>query len=75
MFSCSVEKDRCHQTDGASQVILAAVRADGFALAYATQELQGDEDVVDAACAENPLALQYASDRWRCEKDDFYRDG
>lgn len=60
--------------------VLATLKQDGLALAYATHDLQGDEDVVEApfqacytlclqaAVGENPLALQYASDRWRCDK-------
>ena len=29
---------------------MAAVSKDGLALAYAAQELQGDEDIVEAGC-------------------------
>lgn len=32
------------------EVIMAAVSKDGLALAYAAQELQGDEDIVEAGC-------------------------
>ncbi|CAE7423520.1 FRAS1 [Symbiodinium sp. KB8] len=51
------------------EVVMAAVRKDGMALAYASQELQDDESIVEAATEENPRALQFASDRWRRDKE------
>ncbi|NGX46025.1 MAG: hypothetical protein K940chlam2_01207 [Chlamydiae bacterium] len=42
---------------------LAAVSQDGWALACATPELRDDLEVVSAAIAQNPEAIQYASKR------------
>ena len=42
--------------------VLQAVNKDGYALEYASEQLQNDKDVVLAAVNQNGFALQYASE-------------
>ena len=46
-------------------VVLAAVRRDGHALLYASEDLKDDYDVVHAACSNERRALGHASVRLR----------
>ena len=43
------------------EVVLEAVKQDGYALRFASEELRGDRDVVMEAVKQNGDALQYAS--------------
>jgi hypothetical protein len=45
------------------------VAHNGLALAYASDELRADRDVVLAAVAHNGIALSYASDELRADRD------
>ena len=48
---------------------LAAVKADGMALKYASTELQADREVVLAAVQQRGLALEYASPELRADRE------
>eukprot|EP00434_Breviolum_minutum_P028589 symbB.v1.2.025294.t1/scaffold2445.1/size151041/22 len=49
------------------EIVLAAVRRDGVALAYASEDLRGDAEVLAAAAASDASSLQYASETMRNE--------
>jgi Domain of unknown function (DUF4116) len=51
------------------QVVLAAVKQNGYALQYATGKLKNDKDVVLAAVRQNGEALDYASDELKRDSD------
>jgi hypothetical protein len=48
-------------------VVLEAVKNNGWALGHASEELQGDREVVLAAVKQNGEALQYASEELQAE--------
>ena len=45
------------------EVVLAAVKENGFALRFASDRLKDDEDIVRAAVRRNRRALRFASER------------
>ena len=47
--------------------VLAAVKQDGYALRFASDELRGDKEVVLAAVKQDGRAFEYASEELRCE--------
>jgi len=49
------------------ELVLAAVRADGMALKYASSEMRRRNDIVCSAIESNPLALEFAGRRWKDE--------
>ena len=51
------------------EVMIAAVKSNGYALEYASEELRGDKEVVLEAVKENGRALQFASYELRADKD------
>ena len=51
------------------KVILAAVKEDGYALEYTTNELKGNREIVLAAVEENAFALQYATDELKDNRE------
>ena len=50
-------------------VVLKAVRQDGFALARAPASFRADEEIVRAAVGQAPRALKYASDELRANRE------
>ena len=72
-----VEGDRPYEDEPAStplladdrDVVLKAVRQDGFALARAPASFRADEEIVRAAVGQAPRALKYASDELRANRD------
>jgi hypothetical protein len=51
------------------EVVLAAVKQDGYALQYASEELKKDKEVVLAAVKQNGYALKYASEELKKDKE------
>uniref|UniRef100_A0A7S4RV00 DUF4116 domain-containing protein n=1 Tax=Alexandrium monilatum TaxID=311494 RepID=A0A7S4RV00_9DINO len=51
------------------QVVHAALRVDGHALAHAAEELRNDRDTVLAAVYESGLAIRHAGRRPRCDRE------
>ena len=52
------------------EVVIEAVKKDGNALQFASEELQNDKDVVIVATKQNAIAIQYASDELQ-EDEEF----
>ena len=50
------------------EIVLCAVKNDGMALQFASEELKNDEDVVMCAVKNNGLALQFANARLKVAK-------
>ena len=44
-----------------AEIVLEAVKNDGYALEYASEELKADTEIVLAAVKNNGMALEYAS--------------
>ena len=72
-----VETERPYEDEPAStplladdrDVVLKAVRQDGFALARAPASFRADEEIVRAAVGQAPRALKYASDELRANRE------
>ncbi|CAJ1406850.1 unnamed protein product [Effrenium voratum] len=54
---------------GCRPAVLAALRQDGLALRFASEELRGDLKVVREAVANNPMALEFASEALCSQRD------
>ena len=50
------------------EVVLAAVRQNGYALSFASPTLQGDKNVVLAAIQQNGEAFQFASPELKADR-------
>ena len=51
------------------RLVLAAVRCNGHALRYASEQLRGDREVVLAAVRQNGWALEYASGQLKGDRE------
>lgn len=51
------------------QIVKKAVKSDGMALQYASEECQAEKDLVMKAVEQNGLALQFAASRLRDKSD------
>ena len=54
--------------------VLEAVKQDGYALEYASEELRGDREVVLAAVKQNGRALEQASFKLQFEMAECWQD-
>jgi len=54
---------------GDKEVVVAALKQDGRALQFASEELKGDREVVVAAVKQNGCALEYASEELKGDKE------
>ena len=51
------------------EAVMAAVKKDGMALQYASNEMKADREVVLAAVKEDGMALQFASDELKADEE------
>jgi len=51
------------------EIVLAAVRQNGYALTYATEALKGDREIVLTAVQKDGVALKYATEALKSDRD------